>query len=331
MRTGKTLILATREFAKDNTAQSWAHILSTILYMLVVAAIIIWLPMWYLRLPASVLLGLLMVRMFVIYHDHQHHAILPHSKLAKWLMRLGGILAMTPSCIWQHSHNHHHNHNSKLRSTHIGSYPVMTSERYKNSTKKERLKYLLMRHPVTILCGYFTVFILGMCIIPMLDNLKANRDSLIALLVHALLYTLVISALGWTLAAFTIFIPFFTAGAIGSYLFYAQHNFPQVIFKDKEGWSYEGAALDSSSFCKMGTVMNFMTGNIGYHHIHHLNAKIPFYRLPEVYAKLPELQTPRITTLHPKEILRCLSLKVWDVEQQRLLPLKVAFPSDSAK
>ena len=70
--------------------------------------------------------------------------------------------------------------------------------------------------------------------------------------------------------------------------------------------------------------MNYITGNIGYHHIHHLNAKIPFYRLPEAYDMIPELQTARVTNLHPKEILRCLSLKVWDTDTQKLLSLKEA-------
>ncbi|TVP75921.1 MAG: fatty acid desaturase [Puniceicoccaceae bacterium] len=325
MRTGKELILATREFAQDSTARSWSAIVSTFSLLLLFAVATAYLPYWFLQVPASVLLGLLMIRMFVIYHDHQHNAILPHSKLAKHLMRLWGIFAMTPTCIWQHSHNHHHNHNSKLRSSHIGSYPVMTTERYKNASKQERAKYLLMRHPATILMGYFTVFITGMCIVPMLEDFKDNRDSFYALVAHLILYAVVILTLGWGVAFFLLFLPFFIASALGAYLFYAQHNFPKVIFKDKEGWSYEGAALDSSSFCQMGPFMNYMTGNIGYHHIHHLNAKIPFYRLPEAYAKLPELQTPRTTNLQAKEIRRCLSLKVWDVEQQRLLSLKEAF------
>jgi omega-6 fatty acid desaturase (delta-12 desaturase) len=185
----------------------------------------------------------------------------------------------------------------------------------------------MMRHPITILSGYFTVFILGMCIVPTLENIKTNRDCLYAMIIHALLYTTIIVTLGWAAALFLLFIPFFVGSALGSYMFYAQHNFPQVLFKDKEGWSYEGAALDSSSYCQMGWFMNYMTGNIGYHHIHHLNAKIPFYRLPEAYAALPELQTPRVTSLQPKEVLRCLSLKVWDVDTQKLLPLKEAFAS----
>jgi omega-6 fatty acid desaturase (delta-12 desaturase) len=327
MRTGKELILATREYAKDDTAKSWTIVASTAAFLVVSALALALLPYWFLQLPVAVLLGMLMVRMFVIYHDHQHHAILPKSKAAKHLMRLWGIFALTPSCIWQHSHNHHHNHNSKLRSSHIGSYPVMTKERYVGSSRSERTKYLLIRHPVTILFGYFTVFVMGMCIVPMLENIRSNKDSLIALILHGLLYSGVIMNFGWLAAFFLLFVPFFVASAIGSYLFYAQHNFPQVIFKDKEGWSYEGAALDSSSYCQMGAFMKYMTGNIGYHHIHHLNAKIPFYRLPEAYEKLPELQTARVTSLHPKEILHCLSLKVWDADQKRLLSLKEAFAS----
>lgn len=325
MRQGKELILATRAFAQDDSRKSWFAVISTGALLLANLAAIFLLPHWALKLPASILMGLLMVRMFVIYHDHQHHAILAHSKTAKWMMKAWGILAMTPNSIWQHSHNHHHNHNSKLRSTHIGSYPVMTTERYKSSSKKERIEYLAMRHPITILFGYFTVFILGMCIVPMLDNMKAHRDSLYAIILHILLYAVLLLTVGWANTFFLVFLPLFIAGAIGSYLFYAQHNFPLVTFNDKEGWSYEGAALDSSSFCKMGSFMNYMTANIGYHHIHHLNSKIPFYRLPEVYAEMSELRNPRTTSLKPLEILRCLSLKVWDVKKQRLLSLKEAF------
>jgi omega-6 fatty acid desaturase (delta-12 desaturase) len=321
MRTGKELILATRAYAKDDTARSWWAVTSTLfLYVLALAATLL-LPYWFLKLPASVFAGLLTVRLFVIYHDHQHNAILPKSKLATWFMRLWGIYAMTPSSIWKHSHNHHHNHNSKLRSSHIGSYPVMTCERYRNSSKKERFKYLAIRHPLTILCGYFSVFIFGMCIVPALEDPKAHRDSIVALLLHITLYTLVVVFLGWMSALLLLFLPFFIASALGAYLFYAQHNFPDVTYMDKDGWTYEGAALISSSFCKMSPVMHFFTANIGYHHIHHLNSKIPFYRLPEVLEEMPELQSPKTTSLHPAEILRCLRLKVWDVERQQMVSL----------
>ncbi len=119
----------------------------------------------------------------------------------------------------------------------------------------------------------------------------------------------------------TILVPFFISQAIGTYLFYAQHNFPGVTFKDNAGWTYEAAALESSSYMKTGPLMAWFTANIGYHHIHHLNSHIPFYRLPEVLREMPELQHPKTTSLHPLEIIRCLRLKVWDVEKQQMVPL----------
>jgi len=124
---------------------------------------------------------------------------------------------------------------------------------------------------------------------------------------------------GWQALLLTQLIPHFIACAVGSYMFYAQHNFPDVSFNDAAGWTYEKAAMESSSFMRTNRIMAWFTGNIGYHHIHHLNARIPFYRLPEVLKKIPELQTPKTTSLNPMEIIRCLRLKVWDVESQRMI------------
>jgi omega-6 fatty acid desaturase (delta-12 desaturase) len=112
------------------------------------------------------------------------------------------------------------------------------------------------------------------------------------------------------------------SSAIGSYLFYAQHNFPDVVFKEKDGWTYEGAALESSSYTKMNFFMRWSSANIGYHHIHHLNARIPFYRLPEVMEKIPELQHPKTTSLNLSDIVKCLRLKVWDSKAHKMISLK---------
>jgi omega-6 fatty acid desaturase (delta-12 desaturase) len=322
MRTGKELILATKAYANDDSRKSWWVILSTATLLLASYLGAAFGPHWLLQLACSILTGLLMVRLFVIYHDHQHNAILAKSTLAKRLMKAWGIFAITPSSIWTHSHNHHHNHNSKLRSAHIGSYPVMTKERYLKASKKERIQYLLLRHPVTILCGYATIFLFGMCVVPLIENAKAHRDALYALIGHVLFYVIIGLTLGPAAMFFIIFLPYFIACAMGSYLFYVQHNFPSVVFKENAGWTYEGAALESSSFCQMSPLMHYFTANIGYHHIHHLNSKIPFYRLPEVYAKMPELQQAKTTNLTPLEVLRCLHLKIWDSDAQRLVPLK---------
>jgi acyl-lipid omega-6 desaturase (Delta-12 desaturase) len=322
MRTGKNLISATKPYAHENLAYSWWSFGSTLL-LFISLLVGTTLPIPFgLRLGLSLLAGLVLLRLFVIYHDQQHHAILARSPLAGLILRAFGIYALSPTSIWRSSHNHHHNHNSKLRGSHIGSFPVMTRTRFDESSRTQRFSYLVSRHPLTILLGYPTVFLYGMCIAPALRDPRRHLDCCIALCLHAIICTLFVILGNWLGLTLSYLLPFFVAGAIGAYLFYAQHNFPGVSFNDANGWTYEKAALDSSSFLRMGQLMNWFTGNIGYHHIHHLNSRIPFYRLPEVFKGIPELQTPKTTSLHPGEIRRCLRLKFWDAEQQEMVDLK---------
>ncbi len=320
-RTSKALILATKPFAQENRAKSWWVVLSTLFYFVLAmtGTLLPW--AWAAKLICSILCGLVMVRVFVIYHDHQHHAILDRSFSADFLMRFIGILALTPSSVWKSSHNYHHNHNSKLRSARIGSFPIMTREHYAQAGFGARFVYRFMRHPLTMLCGYFTVFFMDMALISFFQHPKKHFDGLLAVVLHlAFAATLVIYG-GFTALFFTLLLPFTLAMALGTYLFYIQHNFPDVTFRDSQGWTYEGAAMDSSSYCQMSTMMHWFTANIGYHHIHHLNARIPFYRLPEAMRALPELQNPRSISLSPRDMWTCLRLCVWDVHAQRLIPL----------
>lgn len=332
MKTGKDLILATKPYASDATARSWWYFLSTALLLVAAYAGTFYNFHFLGKLVCGVLAGLLLLRLFVIYHDQQHHAILPKSHSAEWLMRAFGILSLSPSSVWRSSHNYHHKHNSKLRSAHIGSFPIMTRAEFFRSSKKVRFQYLFMRHPLTILCGYVFVFLHGMCLYPFLNKPKEHFDCLVAFLLHIALGVGLTWFFGWPALVVTLLIPHFIASAIGTYLFYAQHNFPGVSFYDREGWAYEKAALESSSYMKMSPVMAWFTANIGYHHIHHLNAKIPFYRLPETQGALRELQQPKTTSLSPREILRCLRLKVWDVETQEMVSLRqcASRPSQTA-
>jgi acyl-lipid omega-6 desaturase (Delta-12 desaturase) len=318
---GRELVLATRAYAVDHPWRSWWCILSTMLLLVAAIAGTHWNFSTIGKIACSVLAGLLTLRLFVIYHDQQHQAILPKSGLAEALMRVFGILALSPSSIWTSSHNHHHNHNSKLRGSNIGSFPIMTKDQFLRSSRAVRVQYLFMRHPLTILFGYIFVFLAGMCVFPLLRKPRQHYDCLVALMVHVAIGIALTSLFGWQALLLTELVPAFIAGAIGSYLFYAQHNFPEVMFNDAAGWTYHKAAMESSSFMRTGRIMGWFTANIGYHHIHHLNARIPFYRLPEVLRSIPELQTPKTTSLNPIEIVRCLRLKVWDVESQRMITL----------
>ncbi len=318
----QSLYSRTKAFVGDAAARSWWCILSTsFLLLAAMAGAFFELPM-PVRAGCSGLAGLLIVRLFVIYHDQQHRAILSKSRLADVYMRSFGILVLCPSSIWRSSHDHHHAHNSKLFGSHIGSYPVMTKEQFCKSTGRERFRYLFTRHPLTILFGYFFVFLLGMTILPALRSPRKHPDCVLALLLHGGLIAGITGLFGWLTMLLALILPLFIASAMGTYLFYAQHNFPGVVFKDKAGWTYEGAALESSSFLKTNFLMAWFTGNIGYHHIHHLNHRIPFYRLPEVYRAIPELRAVKTTSLHPLEVLRCLRLKIWCVESQRMVGVR---------
>jgi acyl-lipid omega-6 desaturase (Delta-12 desaturase) len=321
-RKGHELIRATKPFAHDSTVKSWWCILSTGFLLLAALGGAWWHFHPLIRAVSSVFAGLLILRFFVIYHDQQHHAILPKSRLAEGLMRVFGVLALSPSSIWRSSHNHHHNHNSKLRGSQIGSYPIMTKEQFIKTPRGKRRAYLFVRHPLTILFGYVFMFLFGMCLNPFYNYPKRHLDCLMALIVHLAIASALLWFGGWMALVFVQIIPHFIASAIGSYLFYAQHNFPGVSFNDNAGWTFEKAALDSSSYMRTGPLMAWFTANIGYHHVHHLNHRIPFYRLPETLRAIPELRCPKTTSLHPADIMRCLRLKVWDVETQRMVGVR---------
>ncbi len=319
MLQGKQLILATRSFAKEDRAKSWYYTLSTLFILISLLVGTVYNFNWILKLACSIGAGFLIVRLFVIYHDHQHKAILDKSLLATSLFTLFGFYVLAPAGIWSRSHDYHHKNNSKLFSASIGSYPIYTKQKFDTLSKSEQLHYLFIRHPLTILFGYIFAFMYGMCIKSIINRFSKHIDSLMALIVHFAYQACVFYFLGWHTWILMCLIPHFISGAMGAYLFYAQHNFPTSTFVGNEEWTYEGAALDSSSFMDLSLPLRWATANIGYHHIHHMNARIPFYRLPEVMAAIPELQTAKKTSLKPKDVIACFKLKVWDFEKQKMV------------
>lgn len=318
MSASKELLIATRPFATEDRFRSWWHVLSTIAVLAVATFVNCTSLPWIMRLPSSILAGLTLIRFFILYHDHQHHAILYKSKLADLIMVGFGLVFLNPSSVWKRSHDHHHVNNSRNFGVNTGSYPIMTIDGYRNASLSQKIGYRIARNPLTIALGYVTIFFLGMCVVPFLANPKRHYDAALAMVIHgALLACLAYRGIDELILA--AIVPFTVASGLGAYLFYAQHNFPQVKLRTGHDWDYVRAALESSSYAKMGPVMNWFTGNIGYHHVHHLNSRIPFYRLPEAMAAIPELQSPKVTTLWPRDVFACLRLKLWDYESDRLV------------
>ncbi len=321
----KNIILSTSRYAKEDRKKSWQLLVGALLLFLVTYIGALVNVHWAPQLICGVLNGLLIVRLFIIYHDYLHKSILQNSALAEAIFTIYGWFVLAPVSIWRRSHNYHHAHNSKLYTSSIGSYPLVTKKEFLAAGKMERGLYLFARHPFTILFGYLFVFIWGMSLRSLINNPKKHIDSLIALIFHVALGVSIYLLLGWQSLVLGFFLPIMIAHALGAYLFYAQHNFPSATFKTKEEWDYVYAALHSSSYMKMHPVMHWFTGNIGYHHIHHINPKIPFYNLPVAYKEMEELQNPGETSLNPKDIAACFRLKVWDPEQGRMIGKKELF------
>jgi omega-6 fatty acid desaturase (delta-12 desaturase) len=315
------LIDLTMPFASEDKSRSWFYFLSTL--ALVVAAVSATILLEGIpRVVSSFLMALFMVRMFVIYHDFRHEAILRHSRVAQVFMTLFGIIALAPASIWSETHDHHHHNNSKFSTFVVGSFPVVSTTVFRSLTRAGRIKYLVIRNPLMIGFAYIPIFLVSFCLWPFFENPKRYWDCGLAALAHGMLAVLLFYSGGWPMLTFTLLLPSVIMYAIGGYLFYAQHNFPSVKLKAPESWDYFDAALHSSSHIRMSRFMNWVTANIGYHHIHHVNSRIPFYRLPEVMTSVPELQQPLTTSLGPVEIVRCLRLKLWDEEKQRLVSLR---------
>jgi omega-6 fatty acid desaturase (delta-12 desaturase) len=322
MRSGKELILASKEYSSEDRAKSWFETIITLVLLVIFFSVtILPIPLFF-RLVGSFGCALLYVRMFVIYHDYQHNAILQNSAIATLLMQAFGIYILAPQNIWKRSHDHHHNHNSKLTITGIGSYPTICKKRYLQLSKKQQQMYLINRHPLTVLFGYFTLFIYWLNVKSFIESPKKHFDSLFALFFHIGVGTTIYYYLGGLTFFVSWFIPFLIAFGMGSYLFYCQHNFPDAQFRENQDWAYDNAALTSSSFMVMNPILQWLTGNIGYHHVHHLNSRIPFYRLPEAMAGIPELQRAATTSWNPMEMIRCFKLKLWDAERGKMITLK---------
>jgi acyl-lipid omega-6 desaturase (Delta-12 desaturase) len=303
MRTCKELILASKDYIKEDRSRSWVETIITLVGLVFFLSAGFMVTPLVGKIICGVFCSLFYVRMFTIYHDYQHHAILQCSTVATLLMRAFGIFILAPENIWKRSHDHHHTHNSKLTITGIGSYPTICKKRYEGLTSAQQFVYLTNRHPLTM------------------QSPKKHLDSLFALILHITAGAVIYQYLGVATFLISWFAPFFLAFGIGSYLFYCQHNFPGAIFSEKEEWKYDHAALNSTSFMVMNPVMQWFTGNIGYHHVHHLNSKIPFYRLPEAMAGIPELHHVLTTSWSPVDIWRCFSLKLWDAEKNKMITL----------
>lgn len=317
----RELIAATHPYAREDRATSWRHTLVGFSLLAATLTTLVLVNVLWARALLSVLAGLLTVRCFILYHDHMHGALLKGSRTARCLFNAWGVLTLSPPRIWKETHDYHHLHTALIAGSHIGSYALVTTAQWRRMTARQRLAYGWSRHPLTIIGGYLTVFLGGMCIRPFLRHPVRNFDSGLAIAIHALLLFIAWGFGGVELMLFAV-VPLAIASGIGAYIFYVQHNFPDVEIRERRDWSYTSAAIEASAYIEMSSVTRWFLGNIGVHHVHHLNPAIPFYRLPEAMQQIPALRDPPRTTLGLRDVIHSFRLKVWDPERHEM----VGFP-----
>ena len=324
IRSDQELFKASEPFAIESVSKSWWYVGTTFSLMITVligAGMVQW---WPLRLALSSLGALLMVRTFITYHDFMHGSILRHSGLARILFHVYGAFALTPPRSWSKSHNYHHGHVGKISAASVGAFPIITTRMWQEAGLWERVSYRFQRHPLVVVCSYFTIFTFSICLLPLMMEPSKHMDSAVALLAHSGLIALLWVFGGIDVAFYVVLLPMTIASLLGSYLFFAQHSYKDMHLIPSESWSFYRAALESSSYLKLNKLMQWFTGNIGYHHVHHLNLRIPFYRLPEAMAAIPELQSPVTITFSLRDIRDSFRACLWDEEKQCMVSFREA-------
>ncbi len=269
-------------------------------------------------IPLNIIGGLFMVRTFIIFHDTCHGSFFKQKRLNKWIGRLTGLLTFTPFTEWSQAHNLHHASSGDLDRRGVGDVWTMTAEEYRNASKASRLAYRFYRNPL-VMFGLGPFFML--LITNRIPRKNAKRSAKIgvwltnfSLILFVTILSLLIGFKTYLLVQLPII---FFGGLAGIWLFYVQHQYEGTYWSRSEQWDVVKAALIGSSFYKLPRLLHWISGNIGYHHIHHLRSGIPFYNLPACHNAHTFLRSVKPLTI--KESLKTIKLCLWDEKRQKLI------------
>ncbi len=269
-----------------------------------------------LALPTAAFL----IRLFIIQHDCGHGAFLKSARVSNAMGFVIGVLTLTPYQYWRKIHAMHHATSGNLEGRGFGDIDTLTVQEYLALGRWGRLKYRLYRNPLVLFgVGPPFQFVIKHRL-PTIVPPSWRRERLSIHLTNlALVATIAVMAVTIGLRRFLMVqIPVtILASALGVWLFYVQHQFQDTYWEHERAWDYVAAGIRGSSYYALPKVLQWLTGNIGLHHIHHLNSRIPNYRLQRAFDENPELQ--RVTRLTLWQSLRCIFYKLWDEEHGRLV------------
>lgn len=279
---------------------------------------------YWLTLAISISNAGFLLRLFAIQHDCGHGAFFKNRTVSDWLGRALGVLTLTPYDVWRRTHSAHHSASGNLDKRGMGDIHTMTVAEYRELTPFNRLKYRLYRHPI-ILFGLGPGFVFFFQYRLPLGLMAKTKYWISAMGTNiAILAGLgIIIYFGGLAPVLLIFLPStLLAATAGMWLFYVQHQFENTQWDTDEDWQIHDAALHGSSHYVMPPVLQWLSANIGIHHVHHLHSRIPFYRLPEVLRDHGHLADGnRLTVL---ESFANARLHLWDEKSNRLLSFSQA-------
>jgi acyl-lipid omega-6 desaturase (Delta-12 desaturase) len=280
----------------------------------------------YLSLDVSYLLVLalavptagFLVRVFVMFHDCAHGSLLPSKRANAWLGAILGLLVFAPFVCWKHDHAVHHATSGDLDRRGTGDVRTLTVSEYEALSRRARIGYRAFRNPLVMFgLGPIAAMVIGPRIVPRGARPRMRRSVLGTDLALVLLFGGIGWSIGWRELLLVETPTALLAGSVGIWMFYVQHQFEDAYWEGAHDWSYTEAALRGSSYVRLPRVLQFFTGNIGFHHVHHLNARIPNYNLQRAHDENPVFH--QVPTLSARDCLGAVRFKLWDEKDGRLV------------
>jgi omega-6 fatty acid desaturase (delta-12 desaturase) len=300
-------------YEKSSIKTSIKQIVNTILPLFVLwyAAYLSLSVSYWLTIPLVILCSGFVIRTFIIFHDCCHQSFFK-SRLANDILgTITGVITLVPYQQWKHSHSIHHATSSNLDKRGTGDMWVLTVDEYAAASRWKRIAYRIYRNPVVMLgLGPIFIFLITYRFNTRGARRKERMNTYLINVCIVALYALLSWAIGWQSFLLIQGPIFYVSAMLGIWLFYVQHQFEDSYFEKEEEWSYVQAAVEGSSYYKLPRVLQWLTGNIGFHHVHHLSPKVPNYNLEKAHNASPPLQ--QATTITIWTSLKSLKFRLWD-------------------
>ena len=313
------------KFAHPVIRKSIGQMINTIIPYFVLWGLMIYLVRhgfsFWILLPLILAAAILLVRVFIIFHDCCHSSFFTSRRSNTVVGYITGILTFTPFELWRRSHIQHHATAGDLDRRGLGDIWTMTVEEYGMASGLKRFAYRMVRNPFIMLgVGPVAMFLL----LSRFPNKGANKDERRSVLITNLALLAIVLLASWAIGFRTYLViqlpVILIAGALGIWLFYVQHQYENVYWARHEVWEPVRAALEGSSYYRLPRILQWCTGNIGLHHIHHLRPRIPNYNLQPCYDTFPVLQSVRPLSIFGS--LKSLWLNLWDEQQKKMVSFR---------